>query len=331
MKNKIRFIYSVLIIIGILLIVSTGCKKTDKIHVPVLTTSVVSKITETTATCGGIINSDGGADITSRGVIWSYGRNPAMNDSKTIDGGGTGSFTSNITGLVKNTTYYLMAYATNSGGTGYGNIISLTTLMGNGGSVIDIDGNIYDTAIIGTQVWLVQNLKVTHYRNGDTIANLKDNTQWCNFTIGAYCNYNNDINNVPVYGRLYNWYAIADNRNIAPADWHVATDHDWAVLINNVGGDSIGGVLKESGTIHWQSPNTGAINKFGFTALPAGTRFGQYGIPGYGTFTAINETSEWWTHDEQCTRGMSYNSTNVYHSIDSRWSDGFSVRCVKGN
>jgi uncharacterized protein (TIGR02145 family) len=261
--------------------------------------------------------------------MWSAGRNPTINDNKAVSVNLSGSFTLKITGLIKNTTYYVMAYATNPGGTAFGNVLSFTTLRGSG-TVTDIDGNVYDTVAIGTQVWMVQNLRVIHYRNGDTIANLKDNTQWCNFTTGAYCNFNNDVNNVPVYGRLYNWYAIADSRNIAPAGWHVATDADWTILMSYTGGDSIaGGNLKEAGIVHWQSPNTGANNNFGFTALPSGTRFGQYGIPGYGTFTNLGETAEWWTSNEQCTRGMSYNSTNVLHSTDSRWSDGYSVRCVK--
>ena len=122
-----------------------------------------------------------------------------------------------------------MAYATNKAGTGYGDVVSFTTNRGSG-TVIDVDGNVYDTVVIGTQVWLAQNLKVTHYRNGDPIDSLDDNTEWCNTTSGAYCNYNNDPNNAPAYGRLYNWYATSDSREIAPEGWHVATDAEWAAL-----------------------------------------------------------------------------------------------------
>ena len=119
-------------------------------------------------------------------------------------------------------------------------------------TVTDIDGNAYHTVAIGKQVWLVENLKVTRYRNGDQIPNVSDNKQWCNLTTGAYCNYNNDANNVTTYGRLYNWYAVHDIRNIAPKGWHVATDVEWKILTDYLGGETIaGGKLKETGTTLW--------------------------------------------------------------------------------
>lgn len=320
-----------IIILGIMML-TVGCKKDeDKGKAPVLETSNVSDITESTVSCGGSITSDGGKNITAKGVCWSAGRTPTIDDNHTSDGTGAGSFTCSLTGLVKNTKYYVRAYATNSAGTSYGNPISFTTLRGSG-TVTDFDGNVYDTLKIGNQVWMKQNLRVTHYRNGDTIQNLSDNTQWCTFTTGGFCNFKNDVNNVPVYGRLYNWYAVNDSRNIAPAGWHVATDAEWTELISYLGGESVvGGKLKEAGISHWASPNTGGANEGGFTALPAGTRFGQYGIPGYGTFSNMGKTTEWWTANEQCSRGIGYDRTDVIHSIDSRRSDGFSVRCIKNS
>jgi uncharacterized protein (TIGR02145 family) len=329
-RQKIYRLLPVLLF-AVFILFTWNCKKETKNEIPNLSTSSVSDITETTAVCGGTVTSDGGAGITSRGICWSAGRNPTINDNVAVSETSSGNFTVNLTSLIKNTTYYVMAFATNSAGTGYGKPVSFTTQRGSG-TVIDFDGNVYDTVAIGTQVWLVQNLKVTHYRNGDPIDNRTDNTQWCNFISGSYCDYANDVNYVPVYGRLYNWYAVNDSRNIAPLGWHVASDGEWATLISFMGGENVaGGKLKETGTTHWTSPNKDATNEVGFTALPAGTRFGEYGIPGYGTFTKICQTSEWWTSNEQCTWGMSYDGADVLHSTDSRWTDGFSVRCIKDN
>ncbi len=159
--------------------------------VPVLSTAEVTGVTHAAAQCGGNITSDGGATVTARGVCWSTNLTPTVADSKTTDGTGAGSFTSSITGLTDSTAYYVRAYATNSNGTGYGNTSSFTT-TDSMGTVTDIDGNIYQTVKIGNQWWMAENLKVTHYRNGDAIPNVTDNTAWEGLTTGAYCNYNND-------------------------------------------------------------------------------------------------------------------------------------------
>ena len=195
-------------------------------------------------------------------------------------------------------------------------------------TITDIDGNVYHTVTIGTQVWMVENLKVTKYRNGDPIPNITDGTQWGNLTIGAYCNYNNDANNTATYGRLYNWYALNDSRNIAPSGWHVPTDAEWTELTNYLGGESVaGGKLKEIGTTHWYSPNSGATNETGFTALPGGSRGTD------GSFDNIGSNGNWWSATESLAsrargRGLHYDFSDV------SWSDypkelGFSVRCVR--
>jgi uncharacterized protein (TIGR02145 family) len=331
MNKKFKIWHLLFALLFLAPVIFWSCKKDAKTGIPVVTTSAVTDITQTTASGGGIVTDNGGGEIISCGICWSAGRVPTLNDKLSSTSGTTAGFTLSLNGMVKNTNYYVMAYATNSAGTGFGEPIMFRTQQGSG-TVTDVDGNIYDTVQIGTQVWLVQNLKVTHYRNGEAIDNRTDNTQWCNFISGSYCDYGNDVNNVPEYGRLYNWYAVNDTRKIAPEGWHVATDADWLTLVNFLGGDAAaGGKLKESGTSHWESPNTGANNETGFAALPAGTRFGEYGIPGYGTFTKIGKTAEWWTSDEQRTWGVSYDAGAIVHNTDSRWTDGFSVRCVKGN
>jgi uncharacterized protein (TIGR02145 family) len=207
------------------------------------------------------------------------------------------------------------------------------------GTVTDIDGNVYQTVTIGTQVWMAENLKVTHYRNGEEIPNVTDGGIWQGLTTGAYCEYNNDVANVATYGRLYNWFAVNDGRNIAPAGWHVPSDAEWKQLEMYLGmsqaeadqngwrGTDEGGKLKESGTTHWCSPNTGATNSSGFTALPAGYRFHD------GTYNNIGVAIIFWTSSElggdyEWTRILYCDYSEVYRDGGLKES-GFSVRCVK--
>lgn len=196
------------------------------------------------------------------------------------------------------------------------------------GTVTDIDGNVYNTVTIGTQVWMVENLKTTKYRDGHIISNIPDETEWTNLTSGAYCNYNNEAINSITDGRLYNWYAVSDIRNITPKGWHVPTDAEWTILIDFLGGIyKACGKLKESGTIHWKSPNEGADNESGFTALPGGYRtqsgfFLLYGAGGcWWSSTPINTDLVWYYnlpfHDNIIAR-------NVFKK-----SNGLSVRCIK--
>jgi uncharacterized protein (TIGR02145 family) len=196
-------------------------------------------------------------------------------------------------------------------------------------TVTDVDGNVYHTVTIGTQVWMVENLKTTKYRNGDVIPNVTDSALWRNLSTGAYCNYNNNVNNVTTYGRLYNWYTIADSRNVCPTGWHVPTDAEWTTLVNYVGGASVaGGKLKETGTAHWQSPNNGATNEKGFTALPGGNRtynatFGYIGLYGYWwSSTEYNPYNAWYSY-------MGYGVTDVSRNYSNKGVVGFSIRCIK--
>ncbi|TFH65295.1 MAG: hypothetical protein E4G91_03005 [Candidatus Zixiibacteriota bacterium] len=195
-------------------------------------------------------------------------------------------------------------------------------------TVTDIDGNAYQTVTIGTRVWMAENLRVTHYRNGEAIPNVTDSPSWAGLTTGAYCEYNNDVSNVATYGRLYNWYAVGDSRNIAPTGWHVASDAEWQTLVDYLGGNAVAGwKMKETGTAHWLPPNSGT-NECGFTALPGGYRgsnnavFGDLGnYACFWTSTAISSSYAWY-------RSISYNYPEISH-YDSRKFYGFSVRCVK--
>jgi uncharacterized protein (TIGR02145 family) len=193
--------------------------------------------------------------------------------------------------------------------------------------ITDIDGNIYHTITIGTQVWMVENLNVTHYRNGDPIPNITDSASWRNLTIGAYCNYNNADSNSKTYGKLYNWYVCDINHIIAPAGWHVPNSYDWLTLILYLGTESVaGGKLKETGFRHWTDPNGSATNEMGFTALPGGYRVD-------GAFVGLSINGNWWTssgignmhaigYDITCLNGF-------VREFDGDIASGASVRCVK--
>jgi len=299
---------------------------------PILTTSSVSLITDATATSGGNITSDGGANIIARGVCWNTSQFPTTANNKTTDSNGTGIFSSLITGLTQESKYYVRAYATNSVGTTYGNEQSFNTAKGVQ-TITDIDGNAYHSVTIGTQTWMVENLRTTKYRNGETIPYVTDNTSWAALTTGAYCDYNNTPSNSITYGKLYNWYAVNDSRNIAPSGWHVPTDAEWTILSTYLGGEAAaGGKLKEIGTIHWMTPNTGATNETGFKGLPGSERepngtFGYIGSVGYYGF--------WWSsfddgsYSAVGSRHLDYGNGNVgrYELVSKQY--GFSVRCIK--
>ncbi len=293
---------------------------------PVVTTSSVSDITANTAKGGGTITEEGVAPVTERGICWSLTDAPTTSDNKMLNGTGLVTYTSIMDGLTASTTYYVRAFASNSSGTSYGNSVKFVT---RGATVTDIDGNVYNTVTIGTQVWMVENLKVTRYRNGDPIANVTGSVSWKGLTTGAYCWYNNDAVNKDTYGALYNWHAVNDSRNIAPAGWHVATNAERATLDSYLGGSAAaGGKLKEEGIVHWTTPNTGATNASGFTGVPAG-----YRISGTGAFSSLGLQNYIWssTQNDASTafrRQLQYNSANTPTSISDKRS-GFSVRLIK--
>jgi uncharacterized protein (TIGR02145 family) len=208
------------------------------------------------------------------------------------------------------------------------------------GTLTDIDGNTYKTIIIGTQTWMAENLKTTKYSDGTAIPNVTVDTAWAALTTGAYSDYSNNPANSTTYGRLYNWYAVDNNaatkvasnggKNVCPTGWHVSTYTEWETLTTYLGGESVqGGKLKETGTAHWISPNTGATNGTGFTALPGGYRDVD------GMYYYIGYYGSWWNSTEYSTSGAWYGDmgcyrTNVFRSYGDK-RNGFSVRCVKNN
>jgi uncharacterized protein (TIGR02145 family) len=254
---------------------------------------------------------------------------PVATGSHTVDAGTTGSYTSSLTGLTEGTTYYVRAYATNGAGTAYGSEISYTTPRPLTGTVKDIENNTYNYVTIGNQTWMTENLKTTKYRNGDAIENMTYGPIWVGLSSGAYCWFMNDATTYgATYGALYNWYAVADSRNIAPTGWHVATDAEWTTLTDYLGGTTIAGSkLKEAGSAHWRGGNFDATNSSGFTALPGGFRHpfneGDYSFIGnYGFWWSPSSSSSIWC------RMMDYNNGTVFRNPGER-SGGISVRCVR--
>jgi uncharacterized protein (TIGR02145 family) len=184
----------------------------------------------------------------------------------------------------------------------------------------------YETVTIGTQVWMLKNLDVDHYRNGDPIQQVSDPDVWKTLTTGACCYYEIDPANGAIYGKLYNWYAVNDPRGLAPRGWHVPSDAEWTTLSDYLGGESIaGGKMKETGTTHWMSPNKGASNSSSFSALPGGNRgSNDVSIRGSGFWwssTEYNGTKAW-------SRVLYYYDTSLLRYYNCKVC-GFSVRCVK--
>jgi len=202
------------------------------------------------------------------------------------------------------------------------------------GPVSDIDGNTYKTVQIGTQRWMAENLKTTKYNNGMSIPNVTDFIEWSNITTGAYCWYNNDaLAYKATYGALYNWFAV-NTRKLCPTGWHVPSDAEWAKLTTYLGGNDIaGGKLKETGNTHWQSPNIGATNASGFTALPGGTR-NLFVDPDFNDWSWISLEANWWSASESIYNsaiywGVFYNSNKIDNQSLLFKQSGFSIRCLK--
>lgn len=313
-----------LLILGI-----TFCTKTETpAVVPTLITQAPISITSSSAVVGGYVSSDGGALVTERGICCSKNHHPVIADIRVPGASGTGDFRCLIPGLEQSTIYYARSYAINNAGVGYGAEVQFETLAENGGtgSVTDIDGNVYPTVQIGSQTWMAENLKVTHYRDGSPIATVSDSASWISLTKGAYCWYNNDsVTYSNVYGALYNWYAVTDSRHLCPSGWHVPTDAGWKTLTNLLGGDSVAATQMKSST-GWDFNGNGT-NASGFNGLPGGARSNNGRYLGMGWF------EPWWSITEYTDTHALLLSIYCCNSKVDRSpynkQDGLSVRCVK--
>jgi uncharacterized protein (TIGR02145 family) len=310
------------ILLLIVVLVANSCKKNDDQAIPELTTKEVTEIGVTTAKSGGNILSDDGSTFTARGVCWSTSDNPSISDYKTMEEAGASSFTSELTGLSPGTVYYLRSYATNKMGTGYGNVIMFQT---ENGFIDPRDGNVYSTVTIGNQVWMAENLRYLPSVVGSAKSSNVTPYHYVYDYEGTDVSSAKATANYISYGVLYNWPAAI---SASPPGWHLPRDREWIELIDYLGGEDIaGGKLKETGSTFWLSPNAGATDEYGFTALPGGYRverayFHYIGIVGYWWSATDGGTDYAWLH------GLKYDDTDVWRNISLKVF-GLSVRCVK--
>jgi uncharacterized protein (TIGR02145 family) len=278
------------------------------------------------------VSGNGSVTVTWNNVTGAVSYNLYYKAGPTVDmATGTkisGAASPHIVNALTNGSQYTFAVSTvtATSGSGLSNVVSATPQAGSG-TVIDIDGNVYNTVTIGTQVWMVQNLKTTKLNDGSPIPLVTDSVAWVSLSTPGYCWYNNSATYGNTYGALYNWKTVTTGK-LAPTGWHVPSDTEWSTLTTYLGSENIaGGKLKEAGTTHWQSPNSGATNETGFSALPGGLR------GNFGAFSGVGGGGNWWSstsYDAMFSMYRHMNSTNV--NVNRSSSDpvyGFSVRCVK--
>ena len=208
---------------------------------------------------------------------------------------------------------------------------SATNCSGDITSVTDIDGNVYPVVEIGNQCWTKENLKTTRYADGSVIPNVTDSAQWIGLTTAAWANFDNSPANDVTYGKLYNWYTVADPRNVCPAGWHVPTDAEWITLTGFLGGEPVAGDKMKT-TTGWQAPNTDATNESGFSGLPGGIRYWHN-----GTFNSVGYSGGWWGSSEYGTSkfGLSGWMCFLFYNISIAtcgWTskqNAYSVRCLR--
>ncbi len=325
---------------------------------PTVQTLPASLLRHNYAVCGGEVVHEGDIRVSIRGVVWSTSPNPSLDNHSTADGHGPGTFESTLTGLEPTTRYYYKAYAINAFGVAYGEEKIQETWplppwpCPETPTVTDIDGNTYNTVLIGNKCWMKENLKVTRYRNNTAIAYPGDNNQaWLNNNNGAYAWYGNDYGSKDTYGALYNWQAVNSSHGLCPDGWRIAHWRDWTDLTSYLGRQgfpnswsnpgSAGNALKSCRQIgsalegcntnehpRWESHNIHyGIDTYGFSALPGGyrTNDGEYRFIGYYGY--------WWTISENAPSTayyyfISHYTGNVSASSFNR-KNGLSVRCVK--
>jgi len=359
-------------------LVFIACEKNDDSTLkPTIITGEVKYVTQYTAICGGKLTSGGESDGIVYGVCWSTNPHPTIED-KISDANFIDSltspvdFTCPVKGLTGSTTYYVRAFAQNVqkftngvgsypvGETAYGNEYSFTTDAATP-TVTDVDGNVYHTIQIGTQLWMLENLNTTKYNDGTDIPTVKGDIgetfnslsphyfyYWYNPSNAWY----NPLNKNTI-GLLYNGYAVATGK-LAPTGWHVPTLDDWKKLSDYLGGDDVSGAKLKSALTstlanhvsflyegNWMSPNNGTTNSSGFSALPGGyysnndTIYYHVDNPNTYGFESNGYLGCWWSSTEDVSSQNSLNSvylsylhTNTYFYINDKRL-GFSVRCVR--
>jgi uncharacterized protein (TIGR02145 family) len=319
---------------------SASCKKSDSpgssTTAPLAITNTASWVGNRWATLKGQVNGKKYFTTVSfqYDTITNYAHvvSPSP-DTTSLSTGVTFSYT--LTNLKPKTKYYYRINGVSEGGIGNGSNIEFTTTDTNiivinfnpdllYDSIYDIEGKKYKTIVIGTQTWMAENLRSVKLNDGTDIHFGSDSYEWSLLTIPGYCWYSGDST---AYGAVYNWYTVGTGK-LCPEGWHVPSDEDWTTLTDFLGGSDVaGGLLKETGSVHWIKPNAGATNESGFTALASGYR------SAYGGFSNLGHYGVWWTSTEWSSTGAWYRDLyNGYESADrsnTSKQGGASVRCIK--
>lgn len=325
---------------------------------PVVTTDPVSGITANSATMGGNVTDGGNTPVTDRGVFYGTAPDPENTGTKLQIGSGTGAFSSTLGNLASGTPYYVKAYATNSKGTVYGDEVSFTTpvpFVCGVSTVTDVDGNVYNTTLIGSQCWLTSNLKVTRYNNNDPIPTGYNNSVWAALTSGAYSVYpftgltgiTSEAQMIAAYGLLYNGFTIQDNRGLCPSGWRLPTYPETQTLEQATFSTTPANVLRSCRAVG--SPLGGACNTnvhprwdqyaanlptddFGFGLLPSGERKAAD-----GSYSGIGWQNYIWTSSPPInpanTNALASRLAMIWYNSwlqgDQSRQTGQAVRCVK--
>jgi uncharacterized protein (TIGR02145 family) len=332
---------------------------------PHISSSIIN-VNGTSVVCEGTVIDNGGVSLISRGFCLSLNPTPTFSDSINIQLTGSDNFDITINNLIPDTSYYICAYAKNIMGIAISNICKFRTSKIplipfnpylNYGYVKDIDGNTYKTIKIGNQTWMAENLRVTHYRNGDSIPLVNDYNNWINLKLGSQCpyDYSTSFDTIAKYGRYYNWFAMMDNRNLAPRGWHIPTIQEWGDLENYLStngykssnNSSSKDIAKSLATTSGWYPEETHIcvgfqqyknNKSGFSALPAP---GMMALENKDAYYYIY--ANWWCYCPDTTKVAGFNNIyigfNYYDAMLLKKggigsiisSIGLSIRCIKDN
>jgi uncharacterized protein (TIGR02145 family) len=266
--------------------------------------------------------------LLEKGICWSTSKNPDLTKNKHTDTGSSLEFSHNITSLTSGVPYYVRGYAINKHGTFYGNEIQVLLLPAPVyGEVTDVDGNKYKTVVIGLKIWMAENLKVTKFNDGTSLASLTE-SDFKTTNESAYTIYNGNSGNLPTYGYLYNGYTVTNTKNVCMQGWHIASSSDWYTLASSLGGlDMAGGRMKAISTT-WATPNEGATNESGFTGLPGGS-YCRICLSNNGLFADIGTDGYWWSSQSAEFFYLTNNLTSLRTKSTGASNDGMSIRCVK--
>lgn len=299
------------------------------IAAPSVSTGQVSGVTNNTAVCGGTVTYNGGTIEIEKGICWSTSPDPDIQDSHIASSSGSDGYSCTMTNLLQGTRYYVRAYVKNGSATSYGEQVVFNTKLS------DIEGNLYSTVNIGSQVWMTENLKTTRFNDNSVIPEVADDSTWVHLSTPAYCWLRNEIQYRNVYGALYNWFTVETGK-LCPSGWHVATDNEYKVLEQTLGmaadqldllewrGTDQGAKMKS--TSGWADGENGT-NSSGFSALPGGYRWAKN-----GAFNGVGMITYWWSSELNDTYGwyrrLDGPNTDVFRSGTSK-TGGKYIRCIK--